>query len=297
LITIHSKDAIHRDLHSGNILYAQCCDEWYISDLRFSVPADKPLKCIYGNLPYIALEVIAGKEYTKASDIYNDGDGQNYGQNNNDCQDNDDNHDDNDGQDNDNGQNDDNNSLNDNYNVLSDDEEAAKVETNQNSRPNNLTKTISSRMLSYDSIFNKQTLNNTLLNQTLLRTYDPPSNLLVKRVIPSRTHDSRSDSYIPNDYTLNRSVNRVAPSKTHDSSFGPNDYILSNRSVTPSIKLSKENKKSTFYYMPSNGIRPSILRANSPFGYIPSNRTVLSRLILLGPKDNTLNISNNTTLT
>ncbi|CAI2181487.1 8979_t:CDS:1, partial [Funneliformis geosporum] len=49
--------------------------------------------------------------------------------------------------------------------------------------------------------------------------------------------------------------------------------------------------------MPSIGIRPSIPRANSPFGYIPSNRTVLSRPTPLEPKDNILNISNNTTLT
>ncbi|PKY59785.1 hypothetical protein RhiirA4_482815 [Rhizophagus irregularis] len=32
--------------------------------------ADKPLKIIYGNLPYVAPEVIVGREYTFASDIY-----------------------------------------------------------------------------------------------------------------------------------------------------------------------------------------------------------------------------------
>ncbi|CAI2180640.1 4066_t:CDS:2, partial [Funneliformis geosporum] len=70
LVKVHSEDAIHRDLHSGNILYSQIYDNWYISDLGFYGPADKPLKCIYGNLPYIAPEVITGKEYTKASDVY-----------------------------------------------------------------------------------------------------------------------------------------------------------------------------------------------------------------------------------
>ncbi|CAI2163005.1 20154_t:CDS:2 [Funneliformis geosporum] len=70
LYNIHWEDAIHRDLHSGNILYLQSHDYWYISDLGFYGPADKPLKCIYGNLPYIAPEVIAGKGYTKASDVY-----------------------------------------------------------------------------------------------------------------------------------------------------------------------------------------------------------------------------------
>src|SRR5215813_5352615 len=41
-----------------------------ISDLGFCGPADKPLESIYGNLPYIAPEVIAGKPTTFASDIY-----------------------------------------------------------------------------------------------------------------------------------------------------------------------------------------------------------------------------------
>src|SRR5438045_3129362 len=70
LYFIHRENAIHRDLHSGNILYSQFADYWYISDLGFCGPADKSSKCIYGNLPYIAPEVIAGKEYIFASDIY-----------------------------------------------------------------------------------------------------------------------------------------------------------------------------------------------------------------------------------
>ncbi|EXX67867.1 kinase-like domain-containing protein [Rhizophagus irregularis DAOM 181602=DAOM 197198] len=67
---IHEENAIHRDLHSGNILYKKRNQDWYISDFGFCGPADKPLKSIYGNLPYIAPEVIAGKQATKASDIY-----------------------------------------------------------------------------------------------------------------------------------------------------------------------------------------------------------------------------------
>ena len=43
---------------------------WYISDFGFCDPANKPLGNIYGNLPYIAPEVIDGKGYTYASDIY-----------------------------------------------------------------------------------------------------------------------------------------------------------------------------------------------------------------------------------
>ncbi|CAI2199301.1 735_t:CDS:1, partial [Funneliformis geosporum] len=66
-------DAIHRDLHSGNILYLKYNNEWYIGDLGICGPIDKPLKSVYGNLPYIAPEVIFGKESTKASDIYSIG--------------------------------------------------------------------------------------------------------------------------------------------------------------------------------------------------------------------------------
>src|SRR3984957_14651384 len=73
LYFIHKENAIHRDLHSGNILYSQFNDGWFISDLGFCGPANKTSKCIYGNLPYIAPEVIAGKEYTFASDIYSIG--------------------------------------------------------------------------------------------------------------------------------------------------------------------------------------------------------------------------------
>ncbi|EXX60717.1 Kcc4p [Rhizophagus irregularis DAOM 197198w] len=70
LYNIHFYGAVHRDLHSGNILHSKSNDSWYISDFGFCGPADKPLKSIYGNLPYIAPEVIIGKEYTFASDIY-----------------------------------------------------------------------------------------------------------------------------------------------------------------------------------------------------------------------------------
>jgi serine/threonine protein kinase len=73
LNNIHKENAIHRDLHSGNILYSQLNQKFYICDLGFCGPADKPLNSIYGNLPYIAPEVIVGKETTFASDIYSIG--------------------------------------------------------------------------------------------------------------------------------------------------------------------------------------------------------------------------------
>ncbi len=70
---IHFENAIHRDLHSGNILYQPYYNKWLISDLGFCGPADRPSEKIYGILPYIAPEVLAGKEYTFASDIYSIG--------------------------------------------------------------------------------------------------------------------------------------------------------------------------------------------------------------------------------
>ncbi|RIA91961.1 kinase-like domain-containing protein [Glomus cerebriforme] len=73
LRNIHYENAIHRDLHSGNVLFCQIIQKFRISDLGFCGPADKPLNSIYGNLPYIAPEVIAGKITTFASDIYSIG--------------------------------------------------------------------------------------------------------------------------------------------------------------------------------------------------------------------------------
>ncbi|POG71931.1 kinase-like domain-containing protein [Rhizophagus irregularis DAOM 181602=DAOM 197198] len=70
LYYVHIENSIHRDLHSGNILYSQFNADWSISDLGFCGPADKPSTSIYGNLPYIAPEVINGKGYTLKSDIY-----------------------------------------------------------------------------------------------------------------------------------------------------------------------------------------------------------------------------------
>ncbi|CAB4403342.1 unnamed protein product [Rhizophagus irregularis] len=70
LYWIHEENSIHRDLHSGNVLYSQLNDSWHISDLGFCGPANKSSTCIYGNLPYIAPEVINGKEYTFESDVY-----------------------------------------------------------------------------------------------------------------------------------------------------------------------------------------------------------------------------------
>ncbi|GBC07456.1 hypothetical protein RclHR1_07490001 [Rhizophagus clarus] len=70
LFRIHLGNAIHRDLHSGNILCYLSGQNFYISDLGFCGPVDRPINSIYGNLPYIAPEVISGKKTTFESDIY-----------------------------------------------------------------------------------------------------------------------------------------------------------------------------------------------------------------------------------
>ncbi len=75
LAILHDCDLVHKDLHSGNLLSTSHLGTTYISDLGLSEPVDKPMNSeeIYGVLPYIAPEVLRGKPYTKASDIYSIG--------------------------------------------------------------------------------------------------------------------------------------------------------------------------------------------------------------------------------
>jgi serine/threonine protein kinase len=54
-------------------VYSQTSQLFYISDLGFCGPADRSSNSVYGNLLYIAPEIIAGKEITFASDIYSIG--------------------------------------------------------------------------------------------------------------------------------------------------------------------------------------------------------------------------------
>jgi serine/threonine protein kinase len=72
LYEIHKENAIHRDLHSGNILYLRSANLWCIADLGLCEPADKPLAPggIYGVLNYLAPEVMTKQGYSFASDIY-----------------------------------------------------------------------------------------------------------------------------------------------------------------------------------------------------------------------------------
>ncbi|RGB25339.1 kinase-like domain-containing protein [Rhizophagus diaphanus] len=75
LLVIHNAGRIHKDFHSGNVLFDS---DPYISDLGMCQPANNEKQSakqegIYGVLPYMAPEVLRGYQYTKASDIYSFG--------------------------------------------------------------------------------------------------------------------------------------------------------------------------------------------------------------------------------
>ena len=70
---LYDQKIIHRDFHSGNILYE---NEWdvVISDLGISKSSiDNDDGEIYGIISYMSPEIFLGKEYTMASDIYSFG--------------------------------------------------------------------------------------------------------------------------------------------------------------------------------------------------------------------------------
>jgi serine/threonine protein kinase len=75
LKNIHKLNLVHCDLHDGNILLHNSRSS-VISDLGMCKPVSYFNKTstnkddIYGVLPYIAPEVLRGKPYTPASDIY-----------------------------------------------------------------------------------------------------------------------------------------------------------------------------------------------------------------------------------
>jgi len=76
LYEIHKKDLVHCDFHDGNILnHENSVNNWddvYISDLGLCRPIQSSLEkdSIYGVVPFMAPEVLRGKPYTPASDIY-----------------------------------------------------------------------------------------------------------------------------------------------------------------------------------------------------------------------------------
>ncbi len=74
---LHDLGFYHRDFHSGNILqktnmysYSICLSDFGLSRPAYEQKSDDK---VYGVLPYIAPEVLDGKQYTKASDIYSFG--------------------------------------------------------------------------------------------------------------------------------------------------------------------------------------------------------------------------------
>ncbi|PKC59121.1 kinase-like protein [Rhizophagus irregularis] len=71
LLNIHNAEKIHRDLHSGNILFDGTP---YISDFGLCQPVDYEERLnLYGAIAYVAPEVLRKKKYTKAADIYSFG--------------------------------------------------------------------------------------------------------------------------------------------------------------------------------------------------------------------------------
>src|SRR5207244_6090000 len=78
LLTLHKCNLIHGDFHSGNVLLNTpifSYEKAYISDFGLSRPANQTINSneIYGVIPYMAPEVLRGKPYTKAADIYSFG--------------------------------------------------------------------------------------------------------------------------------------------------------------------------------------------------------------------------------
>ncbi|RIA86296.1 kinase-like domain-containing protein [Glomus cerebriforme] len=72
LLDIHDAGKVHKDFHSGNILFSSVP---FISDLGMCQPANNEVieGGVYGVIPYMAPEVLRGYQYTKASDIYSFG--------------------------------------------------------------------------------------------------------------------------------------------------------------------------------------------------------------------------------
>src|SRR5581483_1859466 len=76
LLDIHNAGKVHKDLHSGNLLFINLINSNnihvlpLISDLGMCHPADneKSIKKegVYGVLPYVAPEILRGSQYTKA---------------------------------------------------------------------------------------------------------------------------------------------------------------------------------------------------------------------------------------
>jgi serine/threonine protein kinase len=68
---IHQKQMVHRDFHTGNILLGYSYLNVFISDMGLCREVhDINQNNICGVMPYVAPEVLRGKPYTQAADIY-----------------------------------------------------------------------------------------------------------------------------------------------------------------------------------------------------------------------------------
>ncbi|CAB5367079.1 unnamed protein product [Rhizophagus irregularis] len=72
---IHQRNLVHRDFHTGNILFLIFINNFsscvLISDMGLCGEVDNIDETkIYGVMPYVAPEVLRGKPYTQAADIY-----------------------------------------------------------------------------------------------------------------------------------------------------------------------------------------------------------------------------------
>ncbi|GBB98675.1 hypothetical protein RclHR1_00330002 [Rhizophagus clarus] len=81
LETIHNEKFIHRDFHSGNILFDPTDKtgsikenyQWKVADLELSQSLNSdtsPNSEIYGVIPYIAPEIFKGSAFSKKADVY-----------------------------------------------------------------------------------------------------------------------------------------------------------------------------------------------------------------------------------
>jgi serine/threonine protein kinase len=74
LNTLHNNDLIHQDFHPGNLLFNNQ-KALLITDFGLCNQTNQSSQSndIYGVMPYVAPEVLKGKPYTKAADIYSFG--------------------------------------------------------------------------------------------------------------------------------------------------------------------------------------------------------------------------------
>src|SRR4051812_42154747 len=66
---LHAAKRVHKDLHGENIL-RRSDGSWFLANFGMSRPANKGIDKIFGNMAYMSPEIIRGKPYTAAADIY-----------------------------------------------------------------------------------------------------------------------------------------------------------------------------------------------------------------------------------